>query len=115
MEIEWFCPKTGCHWWSNEEALKDVEYPAEFLVRKYGIHCPKCKTRLVSREAIWVNYRSPVCDKPRKSVAMGVRPEDIPKAMKKWPGSRYDKTGALEISGRAEKKVRMKQRGYIEY
>lgn len=51
----------------------------------------------------------------RFSRAMGVHPSQIPMAMKKWPGSVYNKKGQLRIQGRTEKKVRMKQRGYIEY
>jgi len=54
-------------------------------------------------------------DKPRKSAAMGVHPSQIGEAMRAYPGSRYDKNGHLLIANRAEKKVRLRQRGYIEY
>lgn len=54
-------------------------------------------------------------DNPRRSLAMGVHPSQIQAAMKKWPGSQYDSSGALLIANRAEKKLRMRQRGYTEY
>lgn len=52
---------------------------------------------------------------PRVSLAMGVHPDQIEMAMKKWPGSRYRADGALKIQNRTEKKNRLKQRNYIEY
>lgn len=113
METDWYCPK--CKWWINEDGLSDPEYDNKVVVALDWIHCPKCETALETRPAEFAKYRRRACDKPRKSVAMGVRVEDIPKAMKKWPGSRYDKDGYLEVSGRAEKKQRMKQRGFCEY
>jgi putative FmdB family regulatory protein len=54
-------------------------------------------------------------DSPRTSRAMGVHPSQIEAAMKRWPGSRYDANGNLLIANRAEKKARMRQRGFIEY
>lgn len=113
METDWYCPK--CKWWVNEEGLKDEEIISRVIVHKNGLYCPKDGTPLEIRPAEFSNYSRKACDKPRRSVAMGVRPEDIPNAMKKWPGSRYDKDGALLIASRREKKIRMKQRGYCEY
>jgi hypothetical protein len=46
---------------------------------------------------------------------MGIHPSQIEAAMKKWPGSRYDARGNLLLQNLAEKKVRMKQRGYVDY
>lgn len=51
----------------------------------------------------------------RVSLAMGVHPDQIEAAMKKWPGSQYRGDGALKIQNRTEKKIRMKQRNYVEY
>jgi len=50
----------------------------------------------------------------RYSSSMGVDPSQIRNAMKAWPGSTYTPDGRLIIHSRAEKKKRMKQRGYIE-
>lgn len=113
METDWYCPE--CKWWVTEAGLKDEEYLSVVVVNSCGINCPKCWARLKSRPSEFENYSRKVCDKARKSYAMSVRPEDVPNAMKKWPGSRYDKNGVLEISGRAEKKIRMKQRGFCEH
>jgi hypothetical protein len=111
METEFYCPK--CKWWISEEGLKDED--SRVIVSVFGLHCPRDHADLESRAAEFTNYARRACDKERRSLAMGIRPEDIPVAMKKWPGSRYDKDGALLISGRAEKKLRMKQRGFCEY
>lgn len=54
-------------------------------------------------------------DNPRVSLAMGVNPDQIEDAMKRYPGSRYDKNGGLLIRNRTEKKQRMRERGYCEY
>jgi hypothetical protein len=79
---------------------------------KKSVPCTKC------------GVDAPVCpsgsqvglkDNPRISRAMGVHPSQIEAAMKKWPGSRYDKSGNLLIANASEKKARMRQRGYIEY
>ena len=51
----------------------------------------------------------------RFSRAMGVAPHQIEAAMRRYPGSVYNKKGHLRIQGRTEKKVRMKQRDYVEY
>lgn len=77
------------------------------------IPCDKCGKEAGKTFSNAVN--SQMVDRPRKSVAMGVHPSQIPEAMRRFPGSRYDKNGHLLIANRAEKKLRMKQRGYCEY
>lgn len=80
--------------------------------RKQTLPCTKCGTESPRHfGGSQVGYK----DNPRVSRAMGVHPSQIPAAMRKWPGSRYDAKGNLLIANRAEKKLRMKQRGYIEY
>ena len=55
-------------------------------------------------------------EKEMVSRAMGIHPRDIPKAMKKWPGSRYDpRTGHLLLRGRTERNQRMRERGFVDY
>ena len=106
---EWFCPK--CKWWINEEGLK---YDPGVVACADGFHCPRDDEVLETRPAEFSNYARRACDKERRSLSMAIRPKDVPKAMIKWPGSRYTKNGVLLVSGRSEKKIRMKQRGLIE-
>lgn len=110
METDWYCPK--CRWWTTEEGLKDED--TRVVVSLFGLECPRDRTDLETRPSEFNKYSRKVCDKPRKSRAMAVNPRDIPNAIRKWPGSRYDKKGLLEISSRAEKKIRMKQRCLVE-
>ena len=80
--------------------------------RKGVLPCPKCGK---GSPRYFGNHQVGLKDNPRKSVAMGVHPSQIEAATKKWPGSRYDSSGALLIANRTEKKLRMKQRGWMEY
>ena len=112
----WVCSKCG---FEIEQTRVDLK-TKDALALNYENSIPKCPSCniMLKREDQSIepeNYARRVCDKERRSVAMGIRPEDIPIAMKKFPGSRYDKTGVLLLSGYREKKVRMKQRGYCEY
>jgi hypothetical protein len=50
----------------------------------------------------------------RWSESMGVTPEQIPEAMRTFPGSVYDSTGRLLIKNRKHKIQEMKRRGYAE-
>jgi hypothetical protein len=51
----------------------------------------------------------------RYSEAMGVTEEQIPEAMRTFPGSEYDSTGRLLIRNRKHKLAEMKRRGYVEF
>jgi len=80
--------------------------------RKSEVPCTKCgKMSPRSFDGSTGGFK----DNPRVSLAMGVLPNQIEAAMRKYPGSRYDKNGGLLIRNRTEKKLRMKQRGYCEY
>lgn len=75
--------------------------------------CPTCKKK--SRR----NYRKEAkytdcVDRPRWSDAMGVHPDQIPEAMRRFPGSQYNSEGQLLVESRADKKKKMKERGYVE-
>ena len=82
--------------------------------------CPKCKemcgwVKLGGKPKStrpFVNIAYP--EHIRESLAMAVRPEDVPAAMKKYPGSTYNSRGHLIIHNRAEKLKRMKERNLIE-
>ena len=50
----------------------------------------------------------------RWSESMGVTEEQIPEAMKTFPGSTYDSTGRLLIKNRKHKLFEAKRRGYAE-
>lgn len=80
--------------------------------RKQEMECPKCG-KMAPRN--FAKATVGMKDNPRVSRAMGVHPSQIEAAMRKYPGSRYDKDGNLLIANRTEKKLRMKQRNYIEY
>ena len=54
-------------------------------------------------------------DNERWSWAMAVNPENIPEAMKKYPGSQYNERGQLLVRNRSEKLRHMKMRGMEEY
>jgi putative FmdB family regulatory protein len=57
-----------------------------------------------------------VVENIRFSEAMGVNVEQIPEAMRTFPGSEYHpETGALKITSRKDKLRKMKERGYVEY
>jgi len=54
-------------------------------------------------------------DNERWSWSMGINPEDIPKAMKRFPNSEYHPvTGQLKVKNRADKIRQMKERGLVE-
>ena len=79
-----------------------------------SVSCPKCGKQIFQH---FGDRKMPNSfkDSPRVSRAMGVLPNQIEAATKRWPGSRYDKSGNLLIQNRTEKKLRMKQRNYCEY
>lgn len=90
------------------------ELSEEFVTmseRKSAIVCPNCGE--MSPQTL-VGSTVTHKDSPRKSRAMAVHPSQIEAATKKWPGSRYDKDGLLDVANRTEKKERMRQRGYVE-
>jgi hypothetical protein len=46
---------------------------------------------------------------------MGVNPKQIAASVKAYPGSEYTPDGRLIIKSRTEKKLRMAQRGLVEF
>ena len=67
----------------------------------------RCRSKLFSVNTDLVNNE-------RYSESMGVTPEQIPEAMRTFPGSVYDSTGRLLIKNRRHKIQEMKRRGYAE-
>ena len=55
-----------------------------------------------------------IIDNERWSESMGVTPEQVPEAMRTFPGSVYDSSGRLLIKNRKHKIQEMKRRGYAE-
>lgn len=92
----------------------DCEYCFEDFCRikdrKSELKCPKCG-KMARRD--WTTNR-PQKDNVRYSWSMAVNPDQIPAAMKAYPGSEYRPNGQLIIRNRREKLVRMKQRGMEE-
>jgi hypothetical protein len=100
------------------------------------IYCYKCKEGHVTDKyvAAMQPYISITCDCGRKarrsfmdeqvntdmvhnerlSESMGVQVDQIPEAMKTFPGSEYNSDGALKIKSRKHKLFEMKRRGYVE-
>jgi len=97
-------------------------YPNE-VVDDCPRSCPKCGSGTYRlrfcyekpREEPLINIDATMQPRERWSDAMGVHPNQIPEAIKRYPGSVYDKEGRLLIRNRAHKKFEMKRRGYIEY
>ena len=83
--------------------------------REETVPCSECGEQSPRSYASSTSTETQQTDTDRVSIAMGVHPSQIEEAMKMFPGSRYDKNGHLHYSGRTEKKVRLKQRNYIEY
>ena len=90
----------------------------------YGYLCPSCGQEMEDFALIKDRKETMPCtkcstDSPRhfggSTVGHKDNPSQIKEAMRAFPGSRYDASGALLIANRAEKKLRMKQRGYTEY
>jgi putative FmdB family regulatory protein len=50
----------------------------------------------------------------RYSSAMGVNPRQIKEAEKRFPGSKYDQKGRLEVLNRKDKLKKAKERGLTE-
>jgi hypothetical protein len=91
------------------EVMEDFSTIADRLKEMKCTECGKMAPRYFGSHL--VGHK----DSPRVSRAMGIHPSQIEAAMKKWPGSRYDASGNLLLQNHAEKKVRMKQRGYVDY
>lgn len=51
----------------------------------------------------------------RYSNAMGVNPRRIAEMERKYPGSRYDQKGRLEITSRKDKLHKIRERGLVEF
>ena len=56
-----------------------------------------------------------IVNNERWSESMGVTPEQVPEAMRTFPGSVYDSEGRLLIKSRKHKIQEMKRRGYAEF
>jgi len=95
-----------------EECSHLTEDVCSFSEKQDDVACEKCGS--TTYESFKRNDKGNA-ENPRESLAMGVHPSQIEIAQKKWPGSRYNpETGRLKIRNRAEKKVRLRQRGWIE-
>ena len=109
VSAAWVCE---CDYWTTSgrmyHEMDDIEADAG------GIICPECGEHLAPG-----THRSGstgiASQEERVSLAMGVHPDQIEAAMKKYPGSRYRPDGALLYNGRAGQKAAMKARGYVNY
>ena len=72
--------------------------------------CNKSAKRSISSEHV----NTDLVDNERWSESMGVMPEQIPEAMRTFPGSVYDREGRLLIKNRKHKLEEMRRRGYVE-
>jgi hypothetical protein len=88
---------------------------ADVKVEQDGLCCPECCLPVSFYLHSSQKHVGIFSEEERVSLAMGVHPEQIPEAMKAYPGSRYREDGALLYKGRSGKKAAMKQRGYTEY
>lgn len=77
------------------------------------IKCKECGKR-ANRDISLEHIHSDCGDAERWSDAMGINPDQIPLAMKTFPGSEYNSEGQLKIKNRHHKKLEMKRRGYVE-
>ena len=94
---------------------EEVEEVCTISKRSEFLKCSKCGKKIFQHFG-GRKTSNGFKDSPRESLSMGVDVSQIPEAMKRFPGSRYNpKTGALKIQNRTEKKVRMRQRNYCEY
>ncbi|KKN19307.1 hypothetical protein LCGC14_0947060 [marine sediment metagenome] len=83
--------------------------------RAKTVPCSECGKPSPRSYVSSMSSKTQQTDTDRVSIAMGVHPSQIKEAMKRFPGSKYNENGHLLYTGRTEKKVRMKQRNYIEY
>jgi len=77
------------------------------------ISCSKCDS-WAFRQFIAGGFNTDLVQKERHSDSMGVAPEQIPKAMRTFPGSEYTPDGKLIIKNRRHKLYEAKRRGYTE-
>jgi hypothetical protein len=107
----WAC--SDCDFEVTDGWLKhDME---DVVVLLDGLFCPKCGSPLSSYMHSSQKHVGIFSEEERVSLAMGVHPDQIPEAMRAFPGSRYRPDGALIYKGRSGKKAAMRQRGYTEY
>lgn len=76
--------------------------------------CPTCSKK-AKRFYGGETVNTDLVNNERYSDAMGVTEEQIPEAMRTFPGSEYDSTGRLLIKNRKHKLAEMKRRGYVEF
>ncbi len=105
-----YCYKCGCG--ANLEIY--THYPKPTKTTK----CHYCEGR--AKRDISAELVNTDCgDHERVSTAMGIAGDQLPLAMKTFPGSEYVSDGeggfGLKIKNRAHKKVEMERRGYVEF
>lgn len=85
--------------------------------------CPDCESKWYrlrfckepKREAELVTIACTMESRPRYSMALGVAPDQIEEARKIHPDAEFNKRGDMLIKNRADKKRRMKERGFVEF
>ena len=96
-----------CELGHTNEDFKRKPNPSKY------VKCKVCGQR-ADRDVGLEHIHTDCGDAERWSDSMGVNPDQIPLAMKTFPGSEYDHEGRLKIKNRCHKKVEMKRRGYVE-
>ncbi len=104
-----------CYKYKCDDCGTEMQEFSTISKRAETVPCSECGKQSQRNYMSSMSSKTQQADTDRVSIAMGVHPSQIEEAMKRFPGSRYDKNGHLHYKGRAEKKVRMKQRNYIEY
>lgn len=93
---------------------KETEQVRSIDDRNSPFKC-KCGGKL---KRVWSNphhINATMVNNERWSETMGINPDQIPEAMKLFPGSEYHpETGALKIKNRKHKLFEMKRRGYYD-
>ena len=84
------------------------------FVKRYGWNTEVKKPTPENLRSKLYSVNTDMVENPRWSESMGVTPEQIPEAMRTFPGSEYDSEGRLLITSRKHKKFEMKRRGYTE-
>lgn len=100
--------------------------PQAYICEKTPKVCPECGERIRSCR-IQFNYKDHLQFKqkagvdglmkenPRWSKAMGVNPETIPEAMRRFPDRTYNAEGDLLVRNRAHKVRLMRENGVVEF
>jgi putative FmdB family regulatory protein len=100
---------------------RNFDYISTIHLRNTSPDCPFCGGEQTRRDIKYelstcTNFDETCKEHERWSWAMGVNVEQIPEAIKAFPGSEYNpKTGQLRVKSRAHKLQEMKRRGMEEY